>query len=158
MDISAFGVPDCSSCRNRGDYADWRLKFARCTSRGPLCLRGGPRPSAKIGRGVAQPGRALSSGGRGRRFESSLPDQFLLQLSPPCNLTADTLAWGYAAVVFPLSIAAQCPTERCGRVLPGPWPPRTPVRGGFLLGSRYSAAWGSATAPGQARATSPNNP
>src|SRR3546814_19178678 len=27
------------------------------------------------GRGVAQPGRALSSGGRGRRFESSLPDQ-----------------------------------------------------------------------------------
>ena len=28
-----------------------------------------------VGRGVAQPGRALSSGGRGRRFESSLPDQ-----------------------------------------------------------------------------------
>src|SRR6185503_672272 len=30
---------------------------------------------AGSGRGVAQPGRALSSGGRGRRFESSLPDQ-----------------------------------------------------------------------------------
>ena len=30
--------------------------------------------AARIGRGVAQPGRALSSGGRGRRFESSLPD------------------------------------------------------------------------------------
>ena len=26
-------------------------------------------------RGVAQPGRALSSGGRGRWFESTLPDQ-----------------------------------------------------------------------------------
>ncbi len=34
-----------------------------------------------IGRGVAQPGRALSSGGRGRRFESSLPDHFTLLLS-----------------------------------------------------------------------------
>src|SRR5207248_8422822 len=36
-----------------------------------------PRPSvakAGSGRGVAQPGRALSSGGRGRRFESSLHD------------------------------------------------------------------------------------
>ena len=27
------------------------------------------------GRGIAQPGRALPSGGRGRRFESSFPDQ-----------------------------------------------------------------------------------
>ncbi len=31
--------------------------------------------SYTICRGVAQPGRALSSGGRGRKFESSLPDQ-----------------------------------------------------------------------------------
>src|SRR5439155_19535136 len=46
----------------------------------PLSSRGlgsRPRPSSQTGsgRGVAQPGRALSSGGRGRRFESSLPDQ-----------------------------------------------------------------------------------
>ena len=30
---------------------------------------------ARRERGVAQPGRALRSGRRGRRFESSLPDQ-----------------------------------------------------------------------------------
>ncbi len=36
----------------------------------------GSAPAGSIGRGVAQPGRALSSGGRGRRFESSLPDHF----------------------------------------------------------------------------------
>jgi hypothetical protein len=29
------------------------------------------------GRGIAQPGRALPSGGRGRRFESSFPDQII---------------------------------------------------------------------------------
>jgi hypothetical protein len=40
------------------------------------CLPGGLR--AGSGRGVAQPGRALSSGGRGRRFESSLPDHYTL--------------------------------------------------------------------------------
>ena len=34
-----------------------------------------PRYSAGYGRSVAQPGRALSSGGRGRRFESSHSDQ-----------------------------------------------------------------------------------
>ena len=32
--------------------------------------------NAWLRRGVAQPGRALSSGGRGRRFKSSHPDQF----------------------------------------------------------------------------------
>ncbi len=37
--------------------------------------------SVGSGRGVAQPGRALSSGGRGRRFESSLPDHRLRQVS-----------------------------------------------------------------------------
>jgi hypothetical protein len=31
--------------------------------------------NAAVKRGVAQPGRALPSGGRGRRFESSHPDQ-----------------------------------------------------------------------------------
>ena len=31
----------------------------------------------RLHRSVAQPGRALSSGGRGRRFESSLPDHFI---------------------------------------------------------------------------------
>ena len=46
-----------------------------------------PAPASQMlrhrrsGRGVAQPGRALSSGGRGRRFESSLPDQFLADFS-----------------------------------------------------------------------------
>jgi hypothetical protein len=40
---------------------------------GSACLTG-----IRIGRGIAQPGRALSSGGRGRRFESSFPDHILL--------------------------------------------------------------------------------
>ena len=44
------------------------------SSRG-LGSRRDPVAPAGSGRGVAQPGRALSSGGRGRRFESSLPDQ-----------------------------------------------------------------------------------
>ena len=39
------------------------------------------RTQAGSGRGVAQPGRALSSGGRGRRFESSLPDHWPLRAS-----------------------------------------------------------------------------
>ena len=46
---------------------DWlRLKL-----RAPRASRGRSDPH----RGVAQPGRALPSGGRGRRFESSHPDQ-----------------------------------------------------------------------------------
>src|SRR4051812_13561794 len=45
----------------------------------PLGNASPPFPGAMQGRrsafrGVAQPGRALPSGGRGRRFESSLPD------------------------------------------------------------------------------------
>ena len=53
----------------------------RLNSPGPVPIDPQPRRprtsvrAARIGRGVAQPGRALSSGGRGRRFESSLPDQ-----------------------------------------------------------------------------------
>src|SRR3954470_23562406 len=50
----------------------------------PIYLAAALAPAATLvaakagsGRGVAQPGRALSSGGRGRRFESSLPDQLL---------------------------------------------------------------------------------
>jgi hypothetical protein len=31
-----------------------------------------------IGRGIAQPGRALPSGGRGRKFESCFPDQIFV--------------------------------------------------------------------------------
>src|SRR6185369_17614241 len=33
----------------------------------------------RLGRGVAQPGRALGSGPRGRRFKSSRPDQFKIE-------------------------------------------------------------------------------
>ena len=39
-----------------------------------ICALHRPMP-ARL-RGVAQPGRALPSGGRGRKFESSHPDQF----------------------------------------------------------------------------------
>ena len=44
----------------------------------------GPRYEARaeLRRGVAQPGRALPSGGRGRRFESSLPDHLKLRFCP----------------------------------------------------------------------------
>jgi hypothetical protein len=57
-------------------------------------------------RRVAQPGRALRSGRRGRRFESSLSDQFfnglapLLPMRPPC-------------------VGNQWEFRRCG----GSWPP-----------------------------------
>jgi hypothetical protein len=40
-------------------------------------------------RGVAQPGRAPGSGPGGRRFKSSLPDQFRTE-----PLTRDSLLWG----------------------------------------------------------------
>ena len=42
---------------------------------GTLPIRGAVCIKSAAGRGVAQPGRALRSGRRGRRFESSLPDQ-----------------------------------------------------------------------------------
>src|SRR5947209_10319977 len=56
--------------------ADCPIALDRC----PFYLAAALAPAATVslgagsGRGVAQPGRALSSGGRGRRFESSLPD------------------------------------------------------------------------------------
>src|SRR5437764_1698005 len=62
----------------------WRHWAADCPialDRSPFYLAAALAPAATVslgagsGRGVAQPGRALSSGGRGRRFESSLPDQ-----------------------------------------------------------------------------------
>ncbi len=51
------------------------LQFGENTEYSPSGFAGRRRASRKKCRGVAQPGRALSSGGRGRRFESSLPDQ-----------------------------------------------------------------------------------
>src|SRR3546814_12973404 len=79
---------------------------------------------SQIGRGVAQPGRALSSGGRGRRFESSLPDQFLAYCRfctvSSCKLAHKPLNSNYAAMVFPLSIAASVPSA-LARTRP-PWP------------------------------------
>ena len=59
----------CSA--GRGERA-LRLNQPAARKPAPWLLR-----AARVGsgRGVAQPGRALSSGGRGRRFESSLPDQ-----------------------------------------------------------------------------------
>ncbi|MFM2410022.1 MAG: hypothetical protein RL481_850 [Pseudomonadota bacterium] len=50
-----------------------RLKAGYAASIGTACLAG-LTARVRIGRGIAQPGRALSSGGRGRRFESSFPD------------------------------------------------------------------------------------
>lgn len=50
---------------------------------------------SRHGRGVAQPGRALSSGGRGRRFESSLPDQF----RSPQHHFARVIRWIRAVLV-----------------------------------------------------------
>ena len=72
-----------------GSNSGWRRWAANAcpwgtpllSSRG-LGSRRDPVAQAGSGRGVAQPGRALSSGGRGRRFESSLPDQSLLQDRP----------------------------------------------------------------------------
>ena len=50
------------------------LNRVHSLAKGRACLH--REPSRVTRRGVAQPGRALSSGGRGRRFESSLPDHF----------------------------------------------------------------------------------
>ena len=133
MDISAFELPKCSSSGNPLQCADWRLKFAECASRGPPCLAATP-VGAQIGRGVAQPGRALSSGGRGRRFESSLPDQFPVNcrfcIVTSCKSANKSLNSSYAAVVFPLSIAASVPSA-LARTRP-PW---------TLATSYYGTRW-----------------
>src|SRR6059058_2407140 len=61
-------------------WRHWGAKSAIALLRPRLYLAAALAPAATqslgagSGRGVAQPGRALSSGGRGRRFESSLPD------------------------------------------------------------------------------------
>src|SRR6185503_9868786 len=47
--------------------------------------------AVRLGRGVAQPGRALGSGPRGRRFESSRPDQ--LSSKTLENSIGDGLRW-----------------------------------------------------------------
>ena len=48
-----------------------------------IALAKGMTYTARLDRGVAQPGRALSSGGRGRRFESSHPDHRISSNSRP---------------------------------------------------------------------------
>jgi hypothetical protein len=65
-------------------------------------LRSDPR------RGVAQPGRALGSGPRGRRFKSSRPDQYIgkrkagflrgFGLSCLWNVARDGSRWAYVGV------------------------------------------------------------
>lgn len=50
---------------------------------------------ASMRRGVAQPGRALPSGGRGRRFKSCHPDLFLQVF---CSLVAPR-QWGNRVVI-----------------------------------------------------------
>lgn len=52
-----------------------------------LKVFGVSRRIPRHGRGVAQPGRALPSGGRGRRFKSCLPDQFILMRVPALQIT-----------------------------------------------------------------------
>ena len=90
------------------------------------------RIEAGSGRGVAQPGRALSSGGRGRRFESSLPDHFLF--SPwrrtgvkraEQSFNLNHLASGAWLVTFVACVdAARCPSaallQRFGRARQAP--------------------------------------
>ena len=75
-------------CRARPLIALGPLRTCGCAYRNPhLSSRGLgsrrdlSRMQAGSGRGVAQPGRALSSGGRGRRFESSLPTNFFCAIS-----------------------------------------------------------------------------
>jgi hypothetical protein len=53
---------------------------------------GTPAYHARLPRGVAQSGRALRSGRRGRRFESCLPDQFWYHRMPT---TSDVVPAGY---------------------------------------------------------------
>ena len=78
-------VSDRSACFRRrlicARARDARPRIAVALPRTPFYLAAALAPvrdhvasQAGSGRGVAQPGRALSSGGRGRRFESSLPD------------------------------------------------------------------------------------
>src|SRR6266480_2493816 len=49
-------------------------------------------------RGVAQPGRALGSGPRGRRFESSRPDQIVSVIKTRSNTDGAELAFFLAQV------------------------------------------------------------
>ena len=71
-----YGAPDSDVT---AEYAFYRVDggrrlFNRTERRGVhRCVWG--KIAVRLGRGVAQPGRALGSGPRGRRFKSSRPDQ-----------------------------------------------------------------------------------
>ncbi len=79
-----------------GAIFKWRLGHLR------------PRPP----RGVAQPGSALRSGRRGRRFKSSHPDQ-----------TAEALQWRRRRCLSIHTAAAPASASTCSAVKPpSPWP------------------------------------
>ena len=99
---SALPLGDAPSCGQAGDHIEGvkafqrgeraailarrpsnSKTFARLRGEGGMAIRALPRDrpvTAVRHRRVAQPGRALRSGRRGRRFESSLSDQFLLKI------------------------------------------------------------------------------
>ena len=59
-------------------------RLTRATATGTRGVLGGVwgKMTVRLGRGVAQPGRALGSGPRGRRFKSFRPDQSHPQNGP----------------------------------------------------------------------------
>ena len=59
----------------QGPTTGARAFWAAQTRRAAACRQALPTLYARLGRSVAQPGRALCSGRRGRRFESSHSDQ-----------------------------------------------------------------------------------
>ena len=64
----------------------------------------------RASRGVAQPGRALSSGGRGRRFKSSHPDQLDQRLGRFAR-TLETARNFATAKIRPANEANPCPSR-----------------------------------------------
>ena len=72
-----------SASADGGNYAGFAATTLVRTVRKPTALCHNTRP-----RGVAQPGRALRSGRRGRRFKSYHPDQFPLRNQSPRSTRA----------------------------------------------------------------------
>src|SRR3569833_1862913 len=76
------------------------LWFPRQPIETPCTLSPNSPSNAIIDRGVAQPGRALLSGGRGRRFKSSHPAHDFLPLFLLCFLVIAFAVWLLIGFVF----------------------------------------------------------
>ena len=97
----------------RPQTAQNRARACKMTAlRGPTSIaiealpRAGPSLAAAKYRSVAQPGRALSSGGRGRKFESSHSDQFLQPKKNQALITSGSIRATISAPAVTASVNA----------------------------------------------------